>query len=730
MSDLAPEGGREDLFDTLAVEDSPAPMSIARWTLALTRVLDTVKSALEQQAQMAVLWWPVGIAIGVGFFFSLPEDPPDLSGPTTLAVALALCLSVKWLLPNLATDSQVLRLLMFAILLSAIGFCAAQVRTALVAAPILSDEIGPSQVIGSVVIVEPLGRASRVTLDRLVISELDEAATPHQVRVRLPASHGAPQVGDRIQVRAMINPPGRPVAPGGFDFQRYSFFRQLGGVGFAVGTWQLLETSPSHASSWFDRVSRLRANVGQRISTALPGESGGIARALVTGERNAVPESLQDAYRQAGLAHMLAISGLHMSLVTGLVFVLLRYGLALTLPIAERFNTKKIAAVAALSAAAFYLVLSGVNVPAQRAFIMISVVLCAVLIDRTALSLRTLAWAAMAVLIFQPETLVGASFQLSFAAVVALIAVYERVHIRASLWDRYGNFRLLRAVFLYCAAVFVTDLIASSATAPFTAFHFNMVPSYSLLANLLAGPLMGLWIMPCGLLALVLMPLGLEGIALSAMGAGIDVVDTIARFVSGLPGAVLHTPPAEVWTLICVGLGGVFVCLWRGQGRWIGLVPLTVGILQPWLATPPDILINENAEVYAVKGADGGMILSPGRRDSFTRDVWTERWGRSHEEWSASERLTCDSEGCLYRVEEASAALSFTEAAVSEDCGRFEVIVAKVPSWRLCRTGRRIDRFDVWRHGAHAVWLGEDGPHIEKVSDFTGRRIWNRSNWR
>ena len=174
---------------------------------------------------------------------------------------------------------------------------------------------------------------------------------------------------------------------------------------------------------WFDRVAALRAGVGERLAAGLPGEPGAVARALVTGERNAVPEPLQEAYRQAGLAHMLVISGLHMSLLAGLAFVALRYGFALVMPIAERFDTKKFAAAAAIAAALFYLILSGANVPAQRAFIMVSVVLIAVLIDRTAMSLRTLAWAAMTVLVLQPDALVGASFQLSFAAVVALITV-------------------------------------------------------------------------------------------------------------------------------------------------------------------------------------------------------------------------------------------------------------------------------------------------------------------
>lgn len=727
MSEVAPDKLGSGLFDEVGGCEAANSSRRTPWRKlwrALWRVyVDRLVQALAQQAPQAVLWWPVGLATGIGLFFASPSDPPAWIGLVILATMLSGFVRFR---SNFAVRSILLGLI-----LAAFGFCAAQMRTQWVAAPILAERLGPITITGSVAMVEPKGSANRVTLAQLSVPYLEGPETPKQVRVRLPSSHGAPQIGQQIQVRAIISPPGRPVTPGGFDFQRHSFFRQLGGVGFAVGTWQLVGDVEHESLTWRDRVNELRAKVANRIALSLPGEAGGIARALVTGERNAVPEPLQEAYRNAGLAHMLAISGLHMSLLTGLVFILFRYGLALSVPLAERFNTKKMAAFFALGAAAFYLLLSGMNVPAQRAFIMISVVLFAVLIDRTALSLRTLAWAAIAVLLLQPDALVGASFQLSFAAVVALITVYERVHIRASLWDRYGNFRLFRAMFLYAAAVLVTDLIATGATAPFTAFHFHLVPSYSLLANLMAGPIMGLWIMPFGLIALVLMPLGLESVPLSAMGAGIDLVNAIARFVSGLPGSTFHTPPAEVWALVCVGVGGLFLCLWRGKARFLGLFPLSVGLLQPWFSESPHILINESAEVLAVRGVDGKLTLTPGRGDGFTRNVWIEHWGKSTDRWQEHPALSCDAEGCIYRAEDGrSIGLAYTESAVSEDCGRVDLIVAKVPSWRLCSSGQSIDRFDIWRYGAHAIWLTDGEPRIERVSDYTGRRIWNQPTWR
>ncbi|MBT5239546.1 MAG: DUF4131 domain-containing protein [Rhodospirillaceae bacterium] len=686
--------------------------------------LSWINAEFSRQAPNAVLWWPACLAIGIGLLFSLPVDPPVWVGGPALILASAFHIYCR-------THGQTtIAAVTFILVMAALGFCAAQIRTHSVAAPILSEELGPTNVSGTVIQVEPIGTASRITLDRLALPTLEPNETPERVRIRIPGSHGAPKVGQRLLVRAIVRPPGRPVAPGAFDFQRYSFFKQLGGVGFSVGQWRLIDTKVASEVEWADQINGLRARVGERLAKQLPNESGAIARALVTGERNAVPESLQEAYRRAGLAHMLAISGLHMSLIAGLAFIALRFGVALIVPVAERYNTKKFAALAALGAALFYLVLSGANIPAQRAFIMIGVVFFAVLIDRTALSLRTLAWAAMVVLLLKPDALVGASFQLSFAAVIALITVYERVQLRSRLWDCYGNFQPFRALLLYGFAVLVTDLIATSATAPFTAFHFHQVPSYSLLANLLAVPIMGLWIMPSGLLALVLMPFGLEGFALIPMGAGIDAVDAIARFVADLPGSTFTTPPAQVWALVCIGVGGLVLCLWQGFLRWVGVLLLVAGLLQPWYDTTPNILINETADVLAVKGSDGALILSPGRREGFTRGVWTELWGQSEETWKETKALTCDSEACIYSAEGKTVSLSYSDAAVSEDCGRVDVIVAKVPSWRLCKSGVRIDRFDVWRHGAHALWIEQDDIRIKRVSDFTGRRIWNKPTWR
>src|SRR5262245_61565467 len=299
-------------------------------------------------------------------------------------------------------------------------------------------------------------------------------------------------------------------------------------------------------------IDALRADITERILKALPGPEGGVVAALLTGEQTAVDKDVTQAMRDSGLAHILSVSGLHIVFVVGLVMGLVRYGIALVPPLALRVDAKKIAAVLALLAALFYTALAGAPVPAQRACAMAGFALIAVLLDRTALSLRLVAWSAIIVLAAAPEALTGASFQMSFAAVIALIAAWEagsgwrRLHERADLSAHRWLWRLAAGV----AASLATTLIASVATGAFAAYHFNRVSLLGLVANMLGVPLTGFWIMPWGLLAMLLMPLGLERVALVPMGWGVEGLNAIARYVAGWPDAgtlVPSLPGASLW---------------------------------------------------------------------------------------------------------------------------------------------------------------------------------------
>jgi len=417
-----------------------------------------------------------------------------------------------------------------------------------------------------------------------------------------------------VRLRAVLQPPAEPAAPGAFDFARQAYFQRLGAVGYAFGGAEVLAPAgdPSLTGLW---LHRLRDGVAVRVLEALPGESGAVAAALMTGVRGAIPEEVMAAMRDSGLAHLLAIAGLHMGLVAGLLFFALRAGLALVAGLVLRRPIKKWAACGAILGAFGYLLLTGGTVPTQRAFVMVSLVLVAVILDRRGLSLRPVAWAAVVVLALAPESLLSASFQMSFAAVIALIAGYEAIAERGRI--ALGERRLA-----------LTSLIAGLATAPFALYHFNRIAWYGLLANLFAVPLTAFWIMPWALAAFTLMPFGAEGLALTPMGWGIDLLLAVARYVAALPGAVTLLPAMPTFGLVLVALGGLWLCLWRRRWRFGGLLPVALGLASIFLLRPPDVLATGDGRLLGVRGPQGELLLSTTRAKRFEAGIWQRRLGQ------------------------------------------------------------------------------------------------------
>ncbi len=292
---------------------------------------------------------------------------------------------------------------------------------------------------------------------------------------------------------------------------------------------------------------------------ALGERSGGLATALLTGDRSAIPQTILDNMYASGLVRLLAISGLHVGLVAGIIFVVVRLLLVAIEPIALRHPIKKWAAATALIGFLCYLLLSGASVPTQRAFLMCSLVLLAVILDRTSLSMRLIALAAFVLLLLRPESLMGPSFQMSFAAAAALIAAYKV--LRQPLTRLASGASLKLRPLLYILGAAITSIIASGATAPFAIYHFNRFAEYGLLANLAAVPVTGLWIMPWGLLALLLMPFWLEQLVLVPMGLGLEAMDWISGSVAGLPGSVIHAGAMPPLVLAFIVFGGVWLCI-------------------------------------------------------------------------------------------------------------------------------------------------------------------------
>jgi competence protein ComEC len=304
----------------------------------------------------------------------------------------------------------------------------------------------------------------------------------------------------------------------------------------------------------------------RRIAAALPGSTGGVASAVITGKRGTMAEEVKQAFRDSGLSHLLAIAGLHLGLVGGFVFFTVRGGLALIPWIALRFPIKKITAVVTLIVLFCYLMISGAAIPTQRAFVMTGIVFVAVLIDRLRISMRICALAALVVLVLDPASLVGVSFQMSFGAVVALITVYEKWGTQMARAFHRGSFG--HKTLGYCGAVAVTTVVATIGTEPFAIYHFHHLVLYSPLANVIAVPISAMWTLPWGVVACLLMPFHLEALALTPMGWGIDVTIWVAQWVQALPGNVWSMPRLPTIGVVLVALGGCWLCLWQQKWRY------------------------------------------------------------------------------------------------------------------------------------------------------------------
>jgi competence protein ComEC len=672
------------------------------------------------------LWLPVGLGVGIVVYFALPLEPDLGWVAAPFAVAAFAVAMRRWggTMPVGATAALVIAGVV------ATGFALTQVRAAIVAAPVIGQRIGPTTVTGRIRFVEAMADDRRVTLDEVSIRDLAADRTPGRVRLRLRGDQPALTAGQWIRVRAIVMPPPAPVAPGAFDFQREAYFAGLGAIGFSLGAPAVVAGKASWEDRWLTALARLRQSLTARIQAALPGATGAVAAAQMTGERSAIPEPVMAAIRDSGLAHLLAISGLNIGLAAGILFVSVRGLLALIPPVALRYPVKKWAAAVAVLGAAAYTLVSGATVPTQRAFLMVTIVLMAVLVDRRGLSMRTLAWAATVILLVTPEVVLTASFQLSFAAVIALIAFYEQVSLvrlpggEAPSWWRRG--------LVFLAGVAATTVIAGAATTPIALYHFNRFAAYGLAANLLAVPVTTLWVMPWAVLSFLLMPLGLEHLALTPMGWGVDLVISVAIEVASWPGAVSLLPGIPVWGLAAAACGGLWLCLWRGRWRLWGLLGFVVGLTSVPTTSPPDVLVDGEGKLMAVRDADGGLMVSSLRTGRFTRRAWlqddgltdvTATWPK--EGVSADGRLACDGVGCIYRAAGRTVAVVRRGDALAEDCRIADVVVALLPVRRGCRSPAAvIDWFDLWREGGHAVWLGGETVRVSSVNGQRGHRPW------
>ena len=602
------------------------------------------------------LWLPVMVGLGTGLYFALPVEPVARVGWSALGAGFVALL----LLPFLERG-RVLLALMAGL---SLGFGAAKLRETRVAAPVLAR---PATVhMTARIVAMELGNAgTRLTLADPISGGFPDDAVPRRLRVTMRGDPAGLLPGQWVSLTAGLSPPLPPSQPGAADFARAAWFGSVGASGFSFGAPSPAMTPrpPSLSEHMADGVAALRWRMTQRIRTVLPGSQGAIAAALVTGIRGGIAQTDDDALRDSGLAHVISISGLHMVLVGMGLFWLLRALLALSPFLALHYPIKKWAALAALAGAAFYLVLSGAAAPAARAYVMLAVGLIAVLLDRPALSMRGLAVAACVLLLLQPEAITDPGFQMSFAAVAALVAAAEAGQAQRGLLGHGAN--LLSA-----------SAVASLATLPFVLFHFGRAAHYGVLGNLIAMPVVGLVVMPLAALSLLAMPFGLEAWPLQGLGWGIEVMLRLGHWVAQLPGAATLSPAMPMTALLLIVLGGLWLLVWRGAQRWAGLAGIVAGIGVAFLARGPDMLVAPDAATVAIRAADGKFYFVGRPQNRFIARDWLRRDGDDREPANALGLGRCDGMGCAVPAQAGLVVVSRRAEALAEDCSRAVILVS------------------------------------------------------
>lgn len=652
----------------------------------------------------------MALGTGTGLYFALPVEPPHWAGWAATAAGLMLAVLAfrrRW------------PLAMAAALLLGLGL--AKLREQAVATPVL-DHPMVAHLTGRIVSLEPRARGQRLVLDQVRSGAFADGGAPRRVRITVLVP-GDFHPGGWVTVTARLDAPAPPSEPGASDFGRHLYFQSIGATGFAYGRARPIPAArpPGLLEQASFAIEALRLRMTERIQTALPGSVGGIAAALVTGTRSTISEEDDAALRDAGLAHALSISGLHMAMVGGGIFWVIRAILAAFPALVLAYPIKKWAAAVALAASAFYLVISGMDPAAVRAFVMLAVVMLAVLLDRPALTMRSLALAAAILLILRPESIADAGFQMSFAAVAALIAVAE--------WDQKRDRSVLHGfVYRHLRGIVLTSLVASLATTPFTLFHFGRAAHYAVLGNLLVMPLMGFWIMPLEALAVVLMPFGLERLVLPLLGDGIDLMVRIGAWVSGLPGAVSLSSAVPIGALVAMSLGGLWTVIWQTRWRWWGLAPIAAGILLALWTPRPDMLVAPDGQTVAIRAGDGLLHFVRKPANRFIARAWLQRDGdgRDVKDAIGDPSIACDGVGCVVKSK-VLVAVSQKPEALADDCAMAKVVVSAAVAHDCRGPAVVIDR-DAAASGQGWRITVSPQPYGESVRGYRGMRPWVASS--
>ncbi|MFI5014196.1 MAG: ComEC/Rec2 family competence protein [Hyphomicrobiales bacterium] len=652
---------------------------------------------IEIAQRRLFLWLPVAAGAGVVLYFSADREPSlgYAALITAAAAGLAILLS-RWPAP-FGTALAVTAL--------AAGFLSATLRSYLLAAPVI-DRARVLRLTGTIEEMDLRRVGARFVLRVAQAQGLRPDETPFRVRLTM---RDAPRVeaGAFVAVTARLLPPARPALPGGYDFARDAYFARLGAVGSLLGRIEVAtaQAPPGLRLTLMAAVDRARNALAQRVFAIVGGDEGAVAAAMVTGKRDLLSDKARELIREAGIFHIITISGVQMTLVAGMIFWVVRRLLAFSTTLALRYPIKKWAAAAAMIGAIAYDIATGSRVGTERALFMTLIVLAAVIADRRAFTMRNLAYAAFAVIAFEPEAILGASFQLSFAAVSALVAVSEARMAKLAEERAQGKHReppprgllarwIGKAVEALAWLLFAT-LCATSATASYMAYDFHELSPYVLIGNPLTLTIIEFFAVPGALLGALLYPLGLDGPVWHYVGAGIELIFWAARQIAAAPNSTLYVRAFAPWAILFLTLAVLSAVIWRTwMMRLTALIFLAFGLVGAVSGQGFDIVIAPTGETAALRLADGKLAVVGARPNPFQTEQWLRADGDGRDPRGPLGRAAvCDKLGCVGKLADTSVlALVSETSAFEEDCPRADIVVSPLRAPSSCAAPLILDR--------------------------------------
>ena len=628
---------------------------------------------------------------------------------------------------RIGTPYRLARLLLWSALIVGIGYASIAAKSRWVA----GEQIKKPIITTLNARVDAVEDVSARGIVRYVLQTANADALPDRVRINVPIEMHDPKIGTGaiIRMKVRLMPPAGPALPHSYDFARYAWFQGIGATGSALSAPKLITPSPGGHGFW----SSKREALALHIRAAMPADSGGIGAALLVGTRGAISEDDAEALRNSGMAHLLSVSGLHVTAIVGGAFFLISRILALFPWIAVRLRIPIAAAAGAAVIAVGYTLLTGAEVPTVRACVAALLILTALAMGREALSLRLLATGACLVLLFWPEALAGPSFQLSFAAVATIVLLHESNVIRriTERRDEPIAYRFGRFVF----SLLLTGLAIELVLAPIALFHFHKSGIYGALANIIAIPLTTFFVMPAQIAGLLFDLVGFGAPFWWLAGQGVEVIRWLAFAVSDAPGSVLMLPSMPRWAFGITVLGGLWAAVWKGRIRYCGALPASMGVLAMLLSPRPDLLVTGDGRHVALINPQGELVILRSRTGDYALSQLTENAAVKTEpvvmdDWPGAK---CSPDMCVFAVTTATRNWTILAARsrylipsmeLAAACKRVDIVISdRYLPWSCKPRWFKADREFLEQHGGLAFYFASG--RVDSVGKTTAHQPWS-----